>query len=170
MRGLLAVAVAGMFCFSGGALADKWQVGSWMVDIGTTYAEAYTANDSGSTFGFFCYGGSCGFYLDTGARCDENSKTPYLINAESGSTFVIGTCVHLRSGGTVRYVNSFQDKDIVTAISSGKLIGFAVPLANGDFKVVRFSLNGALGASSQAIDGMRAQPKVRDTGLRDRTM
>src|SRR5581483_11273653 len=108
-------------------------------------------NDSGSTFGFFCYGDSCTFYVDTNVRCAEKSKTPMLINAESGSTYVVSVCVHLPSGdGRVRYVNTILDTDVLKAISSGTIIGFAFPLEGGQFKVVRFSLNGAMRATGQA--------------------
>lgn len=170
MRGLIAAVAVGILCFSDGARADKQRVGDWILDIGRTYTEAFTSNNSGSTFGLFCGDGSCSFYLDTGTKCEENSKTPMLINADSGSTYVIALCIHIPGGGKIRYVNSIQDKDVVTAIATGNIIGFAFPLEGGEFKVVRFSLDGALNATQRAAANTKLQPKNRDTGLRDRTM
>lgn len=164
-----AMALAVFFGIIGSAHAQKQRVGSWTVETADAYTEAFTGNDSGSTFGFLCIAGTCSFYLDTNTRCEEDSKTPLLVNANSGSTYVVSSCLHFRSSTGTRYINSISDKDVVTAISSGRVIGFAMPLANGDFKVTRFSLEGAMAATTRAVDGMNARPKVRDTGLRDRT-
>ena len=113
---------------------------------------------------------ACDFYLNTRTRCEEKAKIPVLINSDSASTYVTSSCIHLRQGAAIRYVFAIRDADVVTAISSGQIIGFAMPLEGGDFKVVGFSLDGALAATRKAVDGMKARPKVRDTGLRDRTL
>jgi hypothetical protein len=60
-------------------------------------------------------------------------------------------------------------------ISSGKTIGFALPLASGGFKAVKFSLDGAVSATGQAVTAMKtqlnkAQPNIRNAGLRDQTL
>jgi hypothetical protein len=161
---------AGMTFFCSSAIADEQHVGDWIVDFGGTYTEAFTANQSGSTFGLFCMSGSCTFYLDTNTRCSEGGSIPMLINSDSGATYVLSSCFHLTQGQRVRYVNSIRDRDVVTAISSGGVIGFAIPLASGEFKVVRFSLNGATSATQRAVAGLKSRPGTRDTGLRDRTM
>lgn len=169
MRGLLVTMLSLMVWTSGNAWADKQRVGDWTLDTRAGFSEAFTGNDSGSMFGFLC-SDTCIFYLDTGTQCHENGKIPMLVNANSGSTYVMSTCVHFRVGNGIRYVYSIQDKDIVTAISSGNIIGFAFPLESGEFKVTRFSLNGALTATGRAVDAIKAQENVRDTRLRDRNM
>ena len=92
MRRLI-LAVVGIFCFSGGAFAQQ-RVGNWVVDISGGYTEAYTGNDSGSIFGLYCVE-ACDFYLNTRTRCEEKVKTPLLINADSGSTYVMSSCIHI---------------------------------------------------------------------------
>jgi hypothetical protein len=169
MRRQLAFVLLGLFSIFSIASAQVQRFGSWRVDFGADQSDAYTSNDSGSVFGFFCYENSCTFYLNTGSTCKENSRIPLLINADSGSNYSIGTCVVVKSGTTTRYFNSIQDKDIVTAISSGRIIGFAIPMEGGDFKVVRFNLDGAIAASGKAAE-IIDRPKTRDTGLRDRTL
>lgn len=169
MRALMTItALPASILVTNTTLAEQQRVGDWTVDVSRSYAEAFTGNDSGSTFGLICLTGTCLFYLDNSVRCKENSKTPMLINADSGATYVIATCLHLtwNSGGT-RYVYTIQDKDVVTAISSGATIGFAMPLESGQFKVTRFSLSGALRATHEAAQTI---PTRRDTGLRDSTM
>jgi hypothetical protein len=167
----IVAAFATMYFLSSSAFAQlhNQRIGDWAVDISGTYSEAYTSNSSGSSFGLLCID-SCTFYLDSGIQCTENAKTPFLVNADSGSTFVISSCIHFPQNGRVRYVNSIQDKDVVTAIASGQIIGFAIPLESGDFKVVRFSLNGALQTTALAVKGLEARPKSRNAILRDKTM
>lgn len=170
MKRLVSV-VAGILCFCGGAHVEAQQIGDWTVDIGTGgYTEAFTGNESGSTFGLICIGGSCSFYLDTNTRCNEGATIPILTNSDSGATYVNSVCIHLSQRQQIRYVSKIQDSDVVTAISSGRVIGFAIPLASGEFLVVRFSLYGAVKATERAVAGLRSRPGVRDTGLRDRTM
>lgn len=162
----------GMFCFSSAVYADKQIIGDWVLDVGggTSYAEAFTGNDSGSTFGLLCTSADCLFYIDMNLKCTEGGKIPMLINSSSGSTYISSTCVHLRSKTEIRYVTAIKDADVVTAISKGKVIGFAVPLESGQFKVVRFSLDGAVTATKEAVSRSKTLPAVRGTVLRDSTL
>lgn len=150
----------------GSAWADKQKIGQWILDVGAQYSEAYTGNDSGSVFGFLCDANTCSSYLDVQARCEKDSHAPMLVNSESGSTYVVTKCVHFPAGEGVRYLYSFQDADIFTAISSGSIIGFAVPMKSGEFKVVRFSLDGAANATEQAVAAsLKMKKRLRDTTL-----
>lgn len=148
------------------ASAEKQRVGDWILDIQTRGTEAYTENGSGSSFGLLCMGGSCSGYVDTNTPCEVNAQLPLLINADAGSTYVVGRCVHYPQSGRIRYVVAIQGSDIVTAISSGSVIGFALALKSGEFKVVRFSLEGAQDATSRAAAAMKAsKSQFRDTNL-----
>ena len=135
------------------ASADPVKVGDWWLTIQASpnIVETFTSNGSNSTFGLIC-GTSCTFYLDTNTQCDEGEAVPMLVNSQSGSTYTIAKCEILSNGSITRYLSSFTDKNIVTAISAGNVIGFAIPLINGEFKVVRFSLNGAAAATEKAAD------------------
>ena len=149
-----------MICLSGSVWADKQTIGDWVLDIQSEFSEAYTGNDSGSTFGFLCGSDSCSAYLDVKSHCDENSSIPMLINAESGSAYVSAKCTHFPQAGSVRYIAVIEDKLIATAISSGAAIGFAMPMLSGEFKVVRFSLDGALRATDLAASVVK-KPKAK---------
>ncbi|MDE2342708.1 MAG: hypothetical protein KGL63_04845 [Betaproteobacteria bacterium] len=139
--------------FSLDASAEPLKVGDWWLTVqaSSSLVETFTSNGSNSTFGLIC-GASCTFYLDTHTQCDEGEAIPMLVNSQSGSTYTVAKCEILTRGPITRYVSAFPDKDIVTAISAGNVIGFAIPLVNGEFKVVRFSLNGAAAATEKAAD------------------
>jgi hypothetical protein len=157
------------FCVD--ALAERQIIGDWAVEGSTGYTEASTSNESGSMFGFLCGNGSCAFYLDTKTNCGvDGTKTPMLVNADAGSTFVMTTCVNLDTKGHQRQLATFQDVDILTSIASGTAIGFAIPMANGQFKIVRFSLSGAVAATNGAAAAMAQTPRPQPSQLRDSTM
>jgi hypothetical protein len=59
-----------------------------------------------------------------------------------------------------------EDKQIATVITSGAAIGFAIPMLSGEFKVVRFSLNGALRATDLAVSAVKASKKERFEDVR----
>ncbi len=149
-----------MMCLAGAVWAEKQTIGDWVLDVRPGFSEAYTGNNSGSVFGFLCSTDSCSAYLDTKDSCDEGASIPMLINAESGSAYVLAKCTHFPQAGSVRYISVIEDKQIATAISSGAAIGFAVPMLGGEFKVVRFSLDGALSATDLAVTAAKAsKPK-----------
>jgi hypothetical protein len=156
---------------SSNAMADKVSVGDWILDIQNDYSETFVGNDSGSVFGLLCSRESCVFYLDTKTQCDKGAAYPMLINSDSGATFVNSRCIHLPSKNGIRYVQSISDNDVVTAISTGYAIGFAIPMVGGQFKVVRFSLNGALASVAKASAAFSksnespASQKFKDTTM-----
>lgn len=155
----------------GVALAAPQQYGDWVVTLSGEYQEAYTGNDSGSTFGLFCFNGACEFYVDSNNPCTENAAIPMLINSETGALSVKSKCVHLNvQRGRTRYVYSIMDTDVIDAISNGQAIGFAMPLESGKFKVVRFSLNGARDATGVVGAAMNARSKSRQSEFRDQNL
>lgn len=156
-----------MMSLAGSVWADKQPIGDWFITVQPELSEAFTSNDSGSAFGFLCNTDSCSAYLDTNNRCDEGVNVPILINAESGSAYVSSKCTHFPLAGSVRYLAVIDDKQIATAIATGTVIGFAIPLASGEFKVVRFSLKGANSATELAVSAAKASKAktFRDTRL-----
>lgn len=166
------IACVVMIFLSGTAWADKQRIGDWILDIEDKYAEAYTSNDSGSVFGFLCVGESCSAYVDARTECDDDAKTTMLVNSEAGATYIVTRCIQFPQGDSVRYVNSFQDEDIVEAMSKGSVISFAIPLRTGEFRVLRFSLTGATDAVIQAVDAIEAKAKASKgkSLFRDSTM
>ena len=122
---------------------------NWAVEIGPETTEAYTANESASTFGLFCGGTTCVFYLKPNLNCVPNTKNSVLMNTGITSAALGMQCTQIGQ----YYFQILDPFDVVlNALKTGDSIGFAVALQGGAFSVARFSLQGALPAIQKAID------------------
>ena len=128
---------------------DKIAYQNWAVEIGPETTEAYTANESASTFGLFCGGTTCVFYLKPNLNCVPNTKNSVLMNTGITSAALGMQCTQIGQ----YYFQILDPFDVVlNALKTGDSIGFAVALQGGAFSVTRFSLQGALPAIQKAID------------------
>ena len=128
---------------------DKIAYQNWAVEIGPETTEAYTANESASTFGLFCGGTTCVFYLKPNLNCAPNTKNSVLMNTGITSAALGMQCTQIGQ----YYFQILDPFDVVlNALKTGDSIGFAVALQGGAFSVTRFSLQGALPAIQKAID------------------
>ena len=128
---------------------DKIAYQNWAVEIGPETTEAYTANESASTFGLFCGGTTCVFYLKPNLNCGPNTKNSVLMNTGITSAALGMQCTQIGQ----YYFQILDPFDVVlNALKTGDSIGFAVALQGGAFSVTRFSLQGALPAIQKAID------------------
>ena len=128
---------------------DKIACQNWAVEIGPETTEAYTANESASTFGLFCGGTTCVFYLKPNLNCAPNTKNSVLMNTGITSAALGMQCTQIGQ----YYFQILDPFDVVlNALKTGDSIGFAVALQGGAFSVTRFSLQGALPAIQKAID------------------
>ena len=128
---------------------DKIAYQNWAVEIGPETTEAYTANESASTFGLFCGGTTCVFYLKPNLNCGPNTKNSVLMNTGITSAALGMQCTQIGQ----YYFQILDPFDVVlNAFKTGDSIGFAVALQGGAFSVTRFSLQGALPAIQKAID------------------
>ena len=139
--------------------AYSFQDGDWYGSVDNEdFYFAMTVNEAGHILGQYCYfeNSTCLYLIDMGINCDEGHEYPSLINSSAGSSMVNLVCSHkTKEGKYVMAINSFDDIDRV--IRSATRIGFAVPLADGQFKVSRFSLSGSV----KAIDRMLAAAQKR---------
>ena len=114
---------------------------------GTT-TEAYTANDSKSSFGVFCAADKCLFYLHHALKCQPNAKYSVLMNSATVSTALSMQCTQI-GGNLFQILDPFDA--VLNAVKAGDTIGFAVALQSGAFGVTRFSLAGATDAIKRAL-------------------
>lgn len=104
--------------------------------------------------------------MDT--KCDKGSRYPVLVNSISGSFVTEVYCNGVLDIGIYQYV--FTDfKTLDSAVRKGTLIGFAVPLADGRFKVVRFDLTGSVAAITGLLANAANRSKQVHHGTRDQT-
>lgn len=130
------------------AQAEKLLSQNWVVDLNGQANEAHTANDSKSTFGVFCSGEKCLFYLQQGLKCDPGTKYSVLMNSQAVSTALSMECT-LIGGNLFQILDPFEA--VLRATQAGEMIGFAVALQSGAFAVNRFSLVGAKPAIERAL-------------------
>jgi len=136
------------FLSLGATAGEKVAYQNWIVDISSATTEAYTANDSKSSFGVFCAADKCLFYLHQALQCQPGAKYSVLMNSATVSTALSIQCTQIGS-------NLFQILDpfdaVLNAVKAGDTIGFAVALQSGAFGVTRFSLAGSTDAIKRAL-------------------
>ena len=133
---------------------DTTTIGAWEVgftdDRTTVYAG--TINESGSVLAETCATDkdSCFWILTTDSACEEGSEYPVLVNSDQSAVSATVTCLGpADSKGDHRY--RFNDwKSLEAVILKAKKVGFAFPLQQDQFTVVRFSLDGVAKASQLA--------------------
>ena len=145
---LLSVAFLLSFLSLQATAGEKVAYQNWIVDMSGSTTEAYTANDSKSSFGVFCAADKCLFYLHQALQCQPGAKYSVLMNSATVSTALSMQCTQIGS-------NLFQILDpfdaVLNAVKVGDTIGFAVALQSGAFGVTRFSLAGSTDAIRRAL-------------------
>jgi hypothetical protein len=143
----------------------RWGAWEYGRDSAGEYIYAATVNDSGHVLGQYCYADSenCIYLLAMTTSCVSGNKYPVLLNADTGSQSVEIYCGD-RLGSRYRYIFSNFDS-IDEVVKKASLVGFAVPLQEDRFSVVRFDLRG----SNEAIAAMLAAPFPARAGRRPTT-
>lgn len=127
---------------------------NWAVNIGEEKNEAYTIVDPNTSFGVFCGGDQCLFYLHQGFNCTPGTKYSVLMNSSTISTALTMECTLIR-GNLFQILTPFNE--VLQAIQVGGTIGFAIALQSGAFAVTRFSLQG----SKLAVDRVLTQAATK---------
>lgn len=157
--------VAALLLVPGIALAgDKFDYQNWTAQIDVKTNEAYTIADPNTSFGMFCGGDQCLFYLHQSLNCTPGVKYSVLMNSPSVSTALSMQCTLI--GGRVFQILTPFDA-VFKALQAGDSIGFALALQSGAFAVTRFSLLGAKPAVDRVLSeatagklrGQKREPK-----------
>lgn len=183
MRGLiLALAVAAV-ALPSHAQKSKWpgvvvppavaplfpeeRYGEWYVNMSGRSAFASTKNDSGSALGVIC-NSSCAFFINPLIPCKQDARFPVLVNSPAGAFPVTLMCTQLER----RYLyTATVSGTLLDAMEIGGELGVAMPMESGQFRVVRFSLTGALKATTRAFELSEAgKEDTGQKGLRDQTL
>ena len=116
---------------------------------------AVTGNESGETFGEYCYfkAKNCNRFVLLRTQCKPGTTTPILANSDSTAAPLTVTCLGPMSG-TQLYSNRIDNwKALEAALTDSIRIGFAIPLEADKFIVARFSLKGRT-AATQAMEAV----------------
>jgi len=136
--------------------------GRWTTSDLGDYMEAFTRNRAGSSFCVIC-GSQCLVYVDPKAKCESGQKYPAMISTIKGALQVDLLCHHMESR---HFFSTPATHEHYELLRTGGDIGFALPLANGKFKVSTFSLDGAFDAVGLAVR-QADKRKAESAGLRD---
>lgn len=125
--------------------------GAWSVeatDKDTIIAS--TTNDSGGMFAKICWVSTqkCIWVMTASQTCKSGDEYVGLLNSKSGAQEVHLTCTGNVKDGQLLSFNDYEKMDAISANDS--LLGIAMPLQDGAFKVFRFSLNGSHEATKAA--------------------
>lgn len=122
----------------------EWRVGR--INDGTGVYAA-TINDSGNVFGKYCYASDrmCYWTIIANVRCEVGSNYPALINGQTASVHVKTTCLReVDENNFTQVIHPFDD--VESQVTKSNLIGLAVPMESGAFRVFRWSTDGAMKA------------------------
>jgi hypothetical protein len=119
---------------------EKVAYQNWAAELSGKTNEAYTIADQNTSFGTFCSGEQCLFYLRQSFNCTPGAKYSVLMNSLSVSTALTMECTPI-NGTLFQILSPFET--VLKATQIGDSVGFAVALQSGAFAVSRFSLAGA---------------------------
>jgi hypothetical protein len=148
-------AIVGLIFTLQSEAADPVVFQDWGSGMGNdkTFMFAVTVNDSGETFGEYCYfkAKACNWYVLLRSQCKPGTTTPILANSDSTAAPLTVTCFG-QMPGTQLYSDRIDDwKALEGTLTDSIRIGFAIPLEADQFTVARFSLKGRT-AATQAME------------------
>lgn len=128
--------------------------GSWVVtqlsDDAAIFVAA-TISSSGDILRKICGPGACLWMFTSKLKCQEGGEQGMLATSDGGTMFLDLRCVGAHGGDDGYYDTAFKDyNSIDRLIRTGRVIGFAMALNGGEFKVSRFITDGAVEAATEA--------------------
>jgi len=138
--------------------------GSWFGSISNDGSAAVigTLNDSGNTLTLACLrGADCYWQILTSTPCEAGSTAPIIGNSDKGSQFFNVRCENgIPAGSTYKFV--FQNNnDFWSFLPYEGNVGFAMPMKSGEFKVMRFNINGVQKAVAWASEASQKLGKKK---------
>lgn len=140
--------------------AESFQ--DWTVDRFGSFTAAYTTNNVGSVFGLLCASDSCSIYVNLQTSCETDGSYPMMMNSAAGAYPLTFKCHVIPRKADPAYV-LVTDATVGPEAFAGGQIGFAEPMASGEFTVSRFSTLGARAAMARAMQraGVKPKPETR---------
>lgn len=150
MKQLQLLAIAGLLMASAGAIAEA-RYGDWKVEVtDDDTVIASTVNDSGLWLGKICWVSTqkCVWALSVADTCKDGDSYVGLVNANSGARDMRFLCSGRAKDGQTLVIQEYDSMNEFSA--NDPMIGIAMPMQNGTFKVLRFSLSGSHEATQAA--------------------
>jgi len=139
------------------AIAEPDQTfGQWRASADATSVLAYTQNESGAQFGFGCSDGRCFYYLYTRAGCVVDRQYDLLLSSQTAgdapqihSAFPRAVC-GAGEGDDADLRALYFDGQNMPALIAASVVAIAIPAEDSQFRVSKFSLEGASAAVTWA--------------------
>ena len=145
-----AVICAGCFISLLVCASELAAYGDWRVQVtpASSSVEAYVSPDDHSTFGLYCHENQCVFYLHDALLCQPGLVSPVLMSSVNSAASLSILCSQVH-GKTFRILDPFVT--VLNAVKQGGVVSFAMPLQNGTFGIVKYSLQGSDAAIKRAL-------------------
>lgn len=149
-----------------GTSEAQQRYGAWAVTE-TDYGHiASTTNDSGATLSKACFNEDqqCLWAVEVANDCDDGTQTPAIVTSAAGGYHITMHCSNNKSG-RVNVVSPYDAMQAAIAVNG--MVGFAFPLQDGQYRVVRFSLSGSTSAAAAVERAVvrEAKESTRDLSL-----
>ena len=156
----------GLLGRAGAAAAPDF--GDWRVARATdgSTLDAYTINESGSLLGEHCSVAehSCNWIVITAIRCAGEDEYPVLGNTSSGAVPLQVQCEGATDQDGAQFRYGFTDwQQLEALMQDAARVGFAMPMAEDQFQVLRFSLTGRTAATT-AVEAVALAADAADAG------
>jgi hypothetical protein len=120
----------------------------WHVQTGPNFVEAYTSPNANASFGLYCSGDQCMFYLHDALICQPGGISPVLMSSVNSAASLSIQCTQV-GGAVFQILDPFVN--VFNTIRNGGGVSFATPLQNGTFAINVFSLQGSGEAIKRAL-------------------
>ncbi|MBU3605080.1 hypothetical protein [Polynucleobacter sp. AP-Kaivos-20-H2] len=120
----------------------------WRVQKTLNSIEAYTAPNANASFGLYCIGDQCVFYLHDALRCQPGSISPVLMSSIGSAASISMQCTQV-GGNLFQILQPFTA--VLNTLKTSGIVSFAVPLQAGTFGISSYSLAGSAEAIKRAL-------------------
>ena len=152
---------------------ERAEHGDWISQFLDGRGEASTHENGMSMLGMMCGDGSCRYYFANGLDCEPSANYPLMLTSDVGALALDAVCEPVStSSGDVMVYWFTETPYLNEAFAKTPVVGIAFPLANGEFKTSKFSMNGFTEAIERMVNVMRegkAQESAQEEGAQEST-
>ena len=142
--------------------------GDWIVREDALLVYAVSLNESGHGLGQFCSAAhDCEWSIGTKTRCDSGTTVPILANSDAGAVQLEIRCDGSSTDGRVFSYTFTNFEQVDNLVRRSVRIGFALPLQDDQFRVIRFDVRGSAAALSAMRSAAEKRLKPVRRGTRD---
>jgi len=135
---------------------ERVEHGDWISQFLDGRGEASTHENGMSMLGMMCGDGSCRYYFANGLDCEPSANYPLMLTSDVGALALDAVCepVSTANGDVMLYWFT-ETPYLNEAFAKTPVVGIAFPLANGEFRTSKFSMNGFTEAIERMVNVMR---------------